>query len=353
MHSTTRGAESSCGGVSIRTTISAPNAHQHGLTATDLFAGGGGSSEGLRQAGYRIVVCANHWDLAVETHALNHPEAIHLTANLRETNFRAFPRTHILWASPSCARHTVAARLKPLSIEDEMRAEDPAAVDRATANAVIEATEVHQYEAVIVENVPEFRRWVLYRWWLAGMATLGYQAQEVILNAADFGLPQNRRRLFIVFTRDGSVDLTPPAIAPVHAATILDPELGLGDPVTRRLYVTPQIESITERDVTHLVTYRRNARARRADTHPLATVTAGGNHHAIATITTNGPLHRLLTHRECARAQGFPDTYRFAGPPGSGAVKKMIGNAVPVAVARFLGGRVAQHLGYLDAAAVA
>lgn len=157
-----------------------------------------------------------------------------------------------------------------------------------------------------------------------------------MLNAKHFGLAQHRDRLFIVFTRAGNVDLTLPKSAPVSASSILDADLG--KPVTRPLYVSPQIEQIQDRGVTHLVTYRRNAKARRADQFPLATVTAGGNHHGIATLTADGPRFRMLSNRECARAQGFPDSYQFAGSAKD--VKKQIGNAVPVSVAKWLGQRV-------------
>ncbi|MEN3263295.1 MAG: (cytosine-5)-methyltransferase 1 [Pseudonocardia sp.] len=93
------------------------------------------------------------------------------------------------------------------------------------------------------------------------------------------------------------------------------------------------VNVITDEGVPHLVTYRRHARALRADRHPLATVTAGGNHHAIATIVDGVPHHRLLSNRECARAQGFPDSYRFHGTGKQ--VKRQIGNAVPVGIARW------------------
>ena len=45
------------------------------ITATDLFAGAGGSTTGATQAGARVVIAANHWTLAVETHAANHPNS--------------------------------------------------------------------------------------------------------------------------------------------------------------------------------------------------------------------------------------------------------------------------------------
>lgn len=310
------------------------------LTATDLFSGAGGSSEGLRAAGYNVRICANHWPVAVATHQANHPETEHRIANLSETDFRTFPRTDIAWVSPSCVWHARSGGRKRPPEEAERARADAGAIDRATAFAVIAAAEVHQYEAVIVENVREFADWSLYRWWIQGMQELGYREQAAVLNARDFGLAQHRERLFIVFTRSGDVDLTVPDRDHVHAESILD--VDLGKPVTRPLYVTPQIEQIRDLGVTHLVTYRRNAKARRADRFPLATITAGGNHHGIATLTDGGPRFRMLSNRECARAQGFPDSYQFMGGPSD--VKKQIGNAVAVNVAQWLGERVGAHI---------
>lgn len=311
-----------------------------GLSVTDFFSGAGGASEGLRQAGYRIDACANHWPTAVDTHRLNHPDAEHHLANLHNLDMRRMPATTMLWASPSCVWHTPAGGRKRLPVDQELQRRDAGAVDRATAFAVIAATEVHAYQAVIVENVPEFTNWVLYDWWLDGMRSLGYRVQSAILDAADFGLPQRRRRWFGVFTHAGNVDLTPPALPPVSASTILDADLGA--PVSRRLYVSPQIDQIRDPEVPHLVMYRRNARPRRADEHPLATITAGGNHHGLATVTADGVLHRMLTNRECARAQGFSESYEFVG--SAAEVKRQIGNAVAVPVARWLGQQVAASL---------
>lgn len=311
------------------------------LTATDLFAGAGGSSEGLARAGYRIDACANHWPVAVATHELNHPSAEHFTANLSEVDFRTFPRTNVLWGSPSCVWHARAGGRKAQTAEAERLKDDAGAIDRATAFAIIAATEVHQYDAVIVENVPEFTSWSLFAWWLDGMRALGYRPQSAVLDAYDFGAPQRRKRWFGVFTRDGKVDMTPP-MRHVNASLALD--LGnFGKPVTRKLYVDDQIGQIAMAGVPHLVTYRRNAKARRADLHPLATITAGGNHHGVATIIDGTPHFRMLNNRECARGQGFADEYQFVGTAAE--VKRQIGNAVAVPVAEVLGQRVAQALG--------
>jgi DNA (cytosine-5)-methyltransferase 1 len=311
------------------------------LTVTDLFAGAGGSSTGLALADWRIEVAANHNPTAVATHRLNHPDTDHRIADLSEVDWMRFPTTTLLWGSPSCTAQAKAGGRQKLTVEDELRRDDPRAIDRATAFAIVAAAEVHLYPVVIVENVPEFRDWVLYRWWLEGMRALGYRIEQLVLDARDFGHAQNRKRLFIVATRDGlDVDLTPPTIAPVYADQIVEDDPG--KPVTRRLYVADQLDAITEENVPHLVTYRKHSKARRADAHQLATITAGANHHAVARVIDGQQWHRMLSNRECARGQGFPDSYEFTGNQAD--VKRQIGNAVPVGVARWFGVRVAAAL---------
>lgn len=304
--------------------------------ALDSFAGAGGSSTGLAQAGIDVVWAANHWPVAIGTHQDNHPSTEHHTANLSDIDWRTVPRTDIGWFSPSCRGHAPAGGRKRPPAEIERLRADAAAIDRATAFAVIAAAEVLRFPVIFVENVPEFASWSLYSWWLDGVRALGYRTRELLLDAADFGHAQRRKRLFVVATRDGiNLDLTPPTIAPVMASEIIDPHPGR--PVTRRLYVADQIDSITDEGVPHLVTYRRHARALRADRHPIATVTAGGNHHAVARLVDGVQYHRLLNNRERARAQGFPDSYTFRG--NSDDVRRQIGNAVPVGIARWLGER--------------
>ena len=308
-------------------------------TATDLFAGAGGSSEGLRQAGITVKIAANHSVRAVATHQRNHPETEHRIADLSETDWTTFPSTTIAWASPSCVWHARAGGRRPLPADVEKARASAGAIDRATAFAVIAASEVHQYKAVIVENVPEFQGWVLYPQWLAMMNALGYHHQEYIINAAALGTPQHRKRIFIIFTqRPLTLDL--PTTPAVTASTILE-DLPMKR-MDRHLYITPQVHQITERDTPHLVMMRRNAQPRRADLHPVATVTAGGVHHYLAERTATGDWYRRFTPRELARAQGFPDSYEITGTQAEQV--RQIGNAVPVQVARWIGERVVESL---------
>ncbi len=71
------------------------------VTVTDFFCGAGGSSTGAVAAGATIELAANHWSTAIEVHQVNHPDARHDTADLREVDPRRYPVTDVLIASPA------------------------------------------------------------------------------------------------------------------------------------------------------------------------------------------------------------------------------------------------------------
>ncbi|WP_223690084.1 DNA cytosine methyltransferase [Leifsonia poae] len=192
-----------------------PDIAWNGLTVTDLFCGAGGSSSGLVAAGYRVVIAANHWARAIESHQLNHPETDHSSADISQVNPAYFPRTDVLWASPECTNHSVAKGVKRQRAEnaalfdlDGTRplSDDAANRSRATMWDVPRFAEHHQYRAIIIENVVDAYRWVQFPAWLLAMELLGYKHEIVWLNsmhAQGGGLPapQSRDRMYIVFWR--------------------------------------------------------------------------------------------------------------------------------------------------------
>ena len=181
---------------------------------TDLFCGAGGSSTGATQVpGVTVRVASNHWNLAIDTHNTNHPDADHICADLSQIDPRLFPTSDILWASPSCTKHSVAQGKKRADAQPDLFGEvlpDAAAErSRATMWDVVRFAEYHAYEAVIVENVVEVTAWPPYRAWLAAMQSLGYRHQVVMLNSMHAqllgdGAPQSRDRFYCVFWRDSN-----------------------------------------------------------------------------------------------------------------------------------------------------
>lgn len=189
------------------------------ITATDMFCGAGGSSLGASGAGVELVMAANHWEVAIDVHQANFPNAAHDLADISGVDPRRWPRTDILIASPECVNHSqargVSRRRQDPTLWD---APDPAAErSRATMWDVVRFAEQMIYAAVIVENVVEVTRWVLFPSWLQAMKDLGYEHAILSHNAMHFGIPQSRDRVYMVFWRPGlrpNLELELPAHCP-------------------------------------------------------------------------------------------------------------------------------------------
>ena len=192
------------------------------LTITDLFCGGGGSSTGAIQVpDVEIKIAANHWQLAVDVHNQNHPDADHAAVDLHEEDPRYFPRTDILWASPECTKWSQASggRYASVSVEaDLLSLLDPELVEEDTETAIVQRSrllmfdvlrfaEHHRYRAMVIENVVDVATNAKYAeaWqlWQKGLRNLGYDFRVVSLNsmhaqAHGDPAPQSRDRLYIV-----------------------------------------------------------------------------------------------------------------------------------------------------------
>lgn len=183
------------------------------LTLTDMFCGAGGSSSGaLRVEGVQLALALNHWRRAIETHQLNFDAASHDCCDVSATDPRRYPRTDILWASPECTNHSLAKGVSrkstdPSLFESDKECEDrwSAQRSRATMFDVVRFAERHRYEAVIVENVVDARRWSLWPAWWQAMELLGYVGQCVYVNSGHLpGVPQSRDRMYVVWWRKGA-----------------------------------------------------------------------------------------------------------------------------------------------------
>lgn len=198
-----------------------------GISYTDIFCGFGGSSIGLENAGLTLSLAANHWDKAIETHALNFPDADHLIADVSNYDMRRMPDTDVLWASPICTELSPAGgtrrRSAQLSLLEPEGHVPTAALDRTRATFwdVVRATEVHRYKIVIIENVVEAASWELFDIWLAAMDKLGYNHQFISVSSAHIGdetnphAPQWRDRLYVFFTAVSlpTIDIRPRPLA--------------------------------------------------------------------------------------------------------------------------------------------
>lgn len=194
------------------------------LTVTDQFCGAGGSSLGADIAGLEVKIALNHWQQALETHATNFPDAGHDCADVSSTDPRRYPPTDVLLTSPECTHHSYAggrsARMtNPQLFEDDKtrlkRLE--AERSRATMWDVPRFAEVHAYRAIVVENVVQARKWVMWDAWWQAMEALGYEGQILYLNSMFFPpTPQSRDRMYVVWIKAGqptpNLDFRPTAV---------------------------------------------------------------------------------------------------------------------------------------------
>ncbi|SKS24233.1 site-specific DNA methylase [Mycobacteroides abscessus subsp. bolletii] len=184
------------------------------ISMTDFFCGAGGSSTGAIQVpGVSVRCAANHWQLAVDTHNENHPDADHYCADLSQIHPKYFPKTTFGWFSPECTNHSQAKGIKRADAQPDLFGDtlpdEAAERSRATMWDVVRFSEYHRYEVVFVENVVEAAKWAPFQAWLAAMDSLGYDHRLVMLNSmhaqlAGFGAPQSRDRLYVVFWRRGN-----------------------------------------------------------------------------------------------------------------------------------------------------
>lgn len=195
------------------------------------FAGGGGSSEGMREAGFAPDYALNHNATALWMHQVNHPDCTHLCDDATAVHpmtlepgrpIRAF------WASPDCTHFSVARGSAPKSPRI-----------RGLAWCILPWAKLRRPGVIFIENVKEFLTWgpldaegqpvkrlkgETFRRFVKRLTQCGYVVEWRELNAADYGAPTTRRRLFIIARCDGEPIVWP---APTHAPRKDAARLGL------------------------------------------------------------------------------------------------------------------------------
>lgn len=288
------------------------------MNAIDLFAGAGGFSTGAAMAGCKVVWAANHWPDAVEWHAKNHPGTMHLCQDLHQADWSLVPQHDLLLASPCCQGHSKA--------RGKAKGNPQHDASRSTAWAVVSAAEYHQPLAGVVENVPEFLDWQLFRPWELAMNALGYSVSPHIVDAADLGAPQNRARMFLILTRSKApLKLNLPKLAHKPATSFIDLEGGNWQPIEKPGRAAATLERVRAGRQAHgdrfLISYYGNTKTGRSMHRPIGTITTRDRWAIVV-----GDRMRMLNRFECRAAMSFPDTYQL--PDNHRLAVHLMGNAV-------------------------
>lgn len=288
------------------------------MIAVDLFAGLGGFSTGAEHAGITTRWAANHSPDACKWFSANHPDVSVACQDLHQADFTALPAHDVLLASPACQGHARA--------RGRERPHHDAA--RSTAWAVVAAAETCRPSTIMIENVPEFRSWTLYTTWRSALTTLGYALSEQVIDAADVGVPQHRRRLLVVGTRSRHPLVLPPPPGGNQrpARSIIDLDAGTWSPVDKPGRADATLRRIARGRArfgsTFLIAYYGSERGGRSLDEPLGTVLTRARHAIV-----DGDRMRMLTVHELRTAMGFPDTYKV--PDRIDLATHLLGNAVP------------------------
>ena len=304
------------------------------MRSIDLFAGAGGFTTGARAAGFNVVWAANHWRQAVDIHARNHLDTLHSCQDLMQADFTLVPAHDHMHASPSCVGHCDARGTDKPQHDKE----------RSTAWAVVTCAEVHLPSFITIENVPEFTRWRLYPAWRLAMETLGYHLTECVVDAADFGIPQNRERLIILMRRGKRIaPLHNPRLPHKPASSFIDFDSGRWSHVRKPGRARNTIARIEagRRDLKtdrFLAPYYGSGSGKtgRSIDRPIGTITTKDRYALI-----DGDRMRMLTVDEYRRGMGFPENYLL--PPTRHEAIKMLGNAVPPPLATAICNHIKQE----------
>ena len=319
------------------------------LTAIDLFAGCGGLTQGLRKAGFEVLGAIENDEKAAATYKLNHPNVTLWTDDIRGVRARSVSRKlgirkgqlDLLAGCPPCQGFSAMRTLNgSRSIRDERN---------DLVSEFLRFVRAFRPRAVMMENVPGLAKNRRFEDFCERLSKMGYQGQHHILNAANFGVPQRRRRLIYLAGRNQKLNFAEPRAS---ARSVRDaigslPFAGRsGDAVhdiaeQRSEEVRELIKSIPKNGGgrTDLPSHRQLKCHKSCDGFKdvygrmkwdnLAPTITSGFFNPSKGRFLHPSRNRAITVREAALLQGFPKYYKFKVKDGKVALALMIGNALP------------------------
>lgn len=336
-------------------------------TVIELFCGCGGLSTGLLDAGYDVRLGVDNDAPSVVAYDHNHAYrgskamvadvgALSGTALMEAAQVDSID---LLAGGPPCQPFSVAGK--------RMGLDDPRG---HLINEFVRLADEIRPRVVLFENVPALQtshNGDVIKATKTALEEIGYRVRWQILNAADFGVPQNRKRLILAAIRDVVEFDFPPS--PTHSSraelfgephlTAYDALHDLPDVRTEASHVVPNHEPIEHSPAmleafSRLDPGRRDPKSRHDRLHPDRpgyTLRAGSGN-----FSPMRPVHykydRVVTVRESARLQGFSDSFIWPDSLSRLQQYRQVGNAVPPPLAAAVGRHVARVLDWeLDAEA--
>lgn len=339
----------------------------------DLFSGSGGSARGFQDAGFKIKAAVEINDIAMKTFLENFPQTIPFK-DIKDVSGKEIMKKAglnnnnvVIIACPPCQGFSTARR-------QSQRVTDPR---NNLIDEFVRITEEIMPIAFVMENVPGLAKGIgrkKFQETKQKLTNLGYFMVENIVDAADYGVPQRRKRLVVIGTKNRSINLkfphqthcnpesdnthlpqwttvwdkigNLPAVkaGQTHKNDMLHTAANLSDLNLRRMKITPKDGGSRNSWPEELILECHKKTngftdiyGRMRKNSPSPTITGGCS--MISKGRFGHPVQdRAISLREAALLQSFPPDFQFIGNFGEKA--KQIGNAVPPLLAQ----RIAESL---------
>lgn len=333
------------------------------LTLMDLFAGCGGLTRGfLDSRAYRPVFAVEWEEDAAATYAENFGDHVFCGPIER---VETFPSVDVIVGGPPCQGFS------PLNMRR-------VGLERRTLwREYLRALREAEPEVFLMENVPQLLRSAEYAAFKRAAAKLGYEVVGEVLNAADFGVPQTRRRAIVIGSRLGTPSMPTPTHFPPEVVprgkdawqTVRDAIGDVEPKPTGRNWHNPRSPRPISLERYKTIPGEGEGRFELAQRRPDITPACWlrkktGSTDVFGRLWWDRPAytirtefykpekgrylhpseHRPITVREAARLMSFPDDFTLPEDQSMTSIAKQIGNAVPPRLAQHLAAAVAEHV---------
>jgi len=295
------------------------------MRVVSLFSGAGGLDLGLEQAGLKVIWANDIFEDAVVTYRDNIGDHID-TRDICQIPSDQIPECDVVVGGFPCQGFSVANWGRSL--------DDPRNALYKQLVRVVADKRPRYFVGENVKGLASMGGGALLKLIVNEFADLGYRVRWQVVNAADYGVPQMRRRLLIVGVREdlaGEVEFPPrPTHAdPAQASSLgLLPWLSVGKALQH--FPNPDLPNTVKNHECSRYKLRFNGHLGHRfiePTKPAPTVTARGDDKGGVVVLHHPSNERRMTARELAAVQSFPDDFVFHGTKTS--VYRQVANAVP------------------------
>jgi len=291
------------------------------MKVVSLFSGAGGLDLGFRMAGHDIIWANDLYSDAVETYRYNLGDHI-VCEDIFSVNEKDVPDCDIVIGGFPCQGFSVANTKRNINDERNQLYKQ--------LMRIITAKQPKYFLAENVKGIFSLAKGEVLKMILKDFESTGYKVQARILNAADYGVPQLRQRVFFVGIRN-DVDYTfnyPSPTNNIDGSGNLPKWIGVGDALSN-LPDPDEPNEVPNHDYSkYKLRFNGYIGHRRIDPlKPAPTVTARGDDKGGVVVLHHPNNQRRMSCRELATVQSFPTDYVFVGTRSS--VYRQIGNAVP------------------------